>query len=69
LAAIFRREPILLSLQQAIEIIAIIDIVSSGMMQRNKSPRDETIFCFRRRHPETADGYRSDNNNGGQRRL
>jgi hypothetical protein len=29
---------------------------------------DETIFRFSRRHPETADGYQLDNENGGQRR-
>jgi hypothetical protein len=29
---------------------------------------DETIFRFWCRHPETPDGYRSDNENGGQRR-
>jgi hypothetical protein len=29
---------------------------------------DETIFRFGRRHPETSDGYRSHNENGGQRR-
>jgi hypothetical protein len=30
--------------------------------------RHETIFRFWCRHPETADGYQADNNNGGQRR-
>jgi hypothetical protein len=29
---------------------------------------DETIFRFGHRHPETPDGYRSHNENGGQRR-
>jgi hypothetical protein len=30
--------------------------------------RDETISRVARRHPETADGYQFDNENGGQRR-
>jgi hypothetical protein len=43
------------------------DIVSSAQFRRNNSPRDETIFRFWRRTPETPHGYQGANNNGGQR--
>jgi hypothetical protein len=41
-------------------------IVSSVRRRRNNSPRDETIFRFGRRTPETPHGYQGANNNGGK---
>jgi hypothetical protein len=41
-------------------------IVSSARRRRNNSPRDETIFRFGRRTPETPHGYQGTNNNGGK---
>jgi hypothetical protein len=35
-------------------------------MRRNNSPRDEAIFRFWRRTPETPHGYQGDNKNGGK---
>lgn len=43
-----------------------LDIVSLVPKRRNNSPRDETIFRFWRRTPETPHGYQGGNNNGGK---
>jgi hypothetical protein len=40
--------------------------VSSARRRRNNSLCDETIFRFRRRTPETPNGYQGANNNGGK---
>jgi len=39
-----------------------------GPRPRNNSPARRNHFPLWRRHPETPHGYRSDNENGGQRR-
>jgi len=46
--------------------LGFLGIVSSVRRRRNNSPRDETIFRFRRRTPETPHGYQGTNNNGGK---
>jgi hypothetical protein len=43
-------------------------IVSSAFSDETILLRDETIFRFWRRHPETAGSYWLDNEDGGQRR-
>ena len=48
------------------EIVEICSFMSSARRRRNNSLRDETIFRFRRRTPETPNGYQGANNNGGK---
>jgi hypothetical protein len=57
------------SIPYIIEIIQVLfGIVSSGLGHETILRRDETIFRFWRRTPETAGGYQANNKSGGQRR-